>query len=61
MHRYLEENKLGFTYQDILKYESKILSDLFDIFKQEIYQENKKQNSRCSSVKRLCYPRIKWS
>ncbi len=63
MHRYITENNLGFTYDDILKHdegETKILGDLFEIFKQEIYQDNKEPNSRCSQ-ERLYRPWMKWS
>ncbi len=64
MHRYITKNKLEFTYDDILKHdedETKILGDLFDIFKQEIHQENKEQNSNYSRIKKLYYPWMKWS
>lgn len=63
MYHYLTKNTLGFTYKDILKHDEKktILGDLFEIFKQEIYQENIEQKSRCSPVKNFCYPRMKWS
>ena len=65
MYRYLTENKLEFSYQDILKHdegEIKLsLGDLFDLFKQEIRQENEEQTSRYSQIKRLYYPWMKWS
>lgn len=71
MHRYLKEAiNSEFTYTDILKHdegETKVLGDLFEIFKQEIHQDNKEEgqidhpNPGCSQIKRLYYPWMKWS
>ncbi len=64
MHRYLTENKLEFHYNEILKHNedgTDLLKHLSDIFEQEIRQENKEQTSRCSQIKRLYHPWMKWS